>query len=180
MSFLKPNGSSHCSLGKRVSGAENNGVFLKWIRNSVNSWNAGNLKNHWRVNWAQFKDSFCYLCLVGIMVASWSLTHEVAGSNNLFNIKYFLSLNLVKTFRGNSSNIGTMFCQHHSMFNIKCLKWQQIPEGLVLQTRKDQLKGHSLSYTSYRKFTKAHCHFISSPNCTPRSCSSNQHRLQFE
>ena len=36
----------------------NNGVFLKWIRNSVNSAISGNLMNHWSMNWAQFKDTF--------------------------------------------------------------------------------------------------------------------------
>ena len=36
------------------------------------------------MNWAQFKDPFCYLCLAGAVVASWSLTQEVAGSN-IFN-----------------------------------------------------------------------------------------------
>ena len=65
---------------------QDNGVFPEWIRNSVNS---GNLINHW----AQFKDSFCYLCLVCASAASWSLTQEVAGSNNLLKIQYFLSLN---------------------------------------------------------------------------------------
>ena len=57
------------------------------------------------MNWAQFKDPLCYLCLAGTVVASWSLTQKVAGLNNLFNKLYFLSLSLlnsVKTFRKNS------------------------------------------------------------------------------
>ena len=37
-----------------------NRVFPKWIRNSANS---GNLI-HWSMNWVQFKDPFCYLCLL--------------------------------------------------------------------------------------------------------------------
>ena len=58
-----------------------NGVFAKWIRNSVNSANSGNLINHWSINWGQFKDPLSYLRLDGAVVASWSLTQEVTGSN---------------------------------------------------------------------------------------------------
>ena len=47
-----------------------------------------NLINHWSMNWAQFKDPVSHMCLVGTVVASWSLTQEVAGSNP-FNDKYF-------------------------------------------------------------------------------------------
>ena len=57
------------------------GVFPKWIRNSVNSANSGNLINHWSTNWAQFIDPDSHLCLAGTMIASWSLTEEVAGSS---------------------------------------------------------------------------------------------------
>ena len=56
------------------------------------------------MNWGQFKDSVSHLCLAAAVVASWSLTQEVAGLNP-FNDKTFLSLNLlksVKTFRKNS------------------------------------------------------------------------------
>ena len=52
----------------------NNGVFLKWIRNSVNS---GNLINHWCMNRTQFKDPLFYLCPTGTVVAFWSLMQEV-------------------------------------------------------------------------------------------------------
>ena len=31
------------------------------------------------MNWAQFKDRVSHMCLVGDMVASWSLTQEVVG-----------------------------------------------------------------------------------------------------
>ena len=62
-----------------VSKINNNGVFPKWIRNSVNS---GNLINHRSMNCAKFKDLLCYRCLAGAVVAS--LTQAVAGSNNLF------------------------------------------------------------------------------------------------
>ena len=37
------------------------------------------------MNWSQFKDPVCYLCLVGTVVESWSPTQEVAGSNP-FNV----------------------------------------------------------------------------------------------
>ena len=52
-------------------------VFLKW------KWNSANLKNsvnQWGMNWDQFKDPVYYLCLVGTVVVSWSLTQEVTGS----------------------------------------------------------------------------------------------------
>ena len=52
------------------------GVFHKLNRNSLNS---GNLINHWNMNWAQFKDPVTHMCLAGTVVASWSLTQEVAG-----------------------------------------------------------------------------------------------------
>ena len=42
------------------------------------------------MNGAQFKDPLCYLYLAGTVVASWFLTQKVAGSNNFFNIEYFL------------------------------------------------------------------------------------------
>ena len=34
--------------------------------------------NHWGMNWAWFKDPAYHMCLAGIVVASWSLTQEVA------------------------------------------------------------------------------------------------------
>ena len=55
------------------------GVFPKWNRNSVNLGNSGNLINHGSMNWSQFKDPVSHTCLVGAVVASWSLTQEVAG-----------------------------------------------------------------------------------------------------
>ena len=36
--------------------------------------------------WSQFKD-LCYLCLNDCVVASWSLTQEVSGSNIPFNYR---------------------------------------------------------------------------------------------
>ena len=31
------------------------------------------------MNWGQFKDLVSHMCLAGTVVASWSLTQEVAG-----------------------------------------------------------------------------------------------------
>ena len=33
------------------------------------------------MNWGQFKDPVSYMCLADAVVASWSLTQEVAGSS---------------------------------------------------------------------------------------------------
>ena len=33
------------------------------------------------MNWGQFEDPASHMCLAGTVVASWSLTHEVAGSS---------------------------------------------------------------------------------------------------
>ena len=35
------------------------------------------------MNWAQFKDPDSHMCLAGAVVASWSLTQEVAGLSPL-------------------------------------------------------------------------------------------------
>ena len=43
------------------------------------------------MNWGQFKDPVCHLCLAGAMVVSWSLTQEVAGLNNLFKHNIFVT-----------------------------------------------------------------------------------------
>ena len=48
---------------------ENNGVFPKWNRNSLNSANSGNLINHWSMNWAQFKDHVSCWHWVSILVS---------------------------------------------------------------------------------------------------------------
>ena len=76
-----------------------NGVFTKWIRNSVNS---GNLINHWSVNWSQFKNNLCYLCLAGTVIPSWYLGTILYKYRRWQVWIIFLSLNsanLVKTFR---------------------------------------------------------------------------------
>ena len=33
------------------------------------------------MNWAQFQDPVSHMCLAGSVVASWSLTQEMAGSS---------------------------------------------------------------------------------------------------
>ena len=37
------------------------------------------------MNWAQFKDPVSHMCLAGAVLASWSVTQEVAGLN-LFTV----------------------------------------------------------------------------------------------
>ena len=45
------------------------------------------------MNWVQFKDSVSDMCLAGIVVAYWSLTHEAAGfSTFTVMTNIFLSL----------------------------------------------------------------------------------------
>ena len=51
-----------------------NELFPEWKRNTVNIVNSGILIN-------QFKDPAPHMCLAGAVVAPWSLTQEVAGSN---------------------------------------------------------------------------------------------------
>ena len=51
--------------------------------NSVNSANSGNLINHSSMNLTKFKDPVSHMCLTGAVVASWSLTQQVAGSSPL-------------------------------------------------------------------------------------------------
>ena len=75
---------------------------------SLNSANSGNLIN-------QFKDPVSHMCLAGAVVASWSLTPEVAGLNQ-FNNNYFLSvnsLNSVIKIRKNSNKTDSMISVLH-------------------------------------------------------------------
>ena len=57
---------------------------------SLNSGNSENLRNHWSMNWVQYKDLLCYLCLCGLVVSSLSLTQEILGSSPTLLIFYFL------------------------------------------------------------------------------------------
>ena len=59
--------------------------------NSVNSGNSENLKNHWSMNWVQYKDLLCYLCLCGLVVSSLSLTQEILGSSPTLPFLYFIN-----------------------------------------------------------------------------------------
>ena len=72
---------------------------------------------------SEFKESdkllnISHICHADAVVASWSLTQEVAGSSP-FNDNYLFSLNTlnsVKTFRKNSNQ---SVCPKHSMVVIK-------------------------------------------------------------
>ena len=50
--------------------------FLNGAELSLSSANSGNLKSHCSMNWG-----LTYMCLVGTVVASWSLRQEVADSS---------------------------------------------------------------------------------------------------
>ena len=60
------------------------------------------------MNWAQSKDPVYHMCLAGTVVASWSLSQEVTGSNpftvmtNIF-VTEFTEFR-VKTFRKNTTD----------------------------------------------------------------------------
>ena len=57
---------------------------------SLNSGNSENLRNHWSMNWVQYKDLLCYLCLCGLVVSSLSLTQEILGSSPTLPFLYFI------------------------------------------------------------------------------------------
>ena len=63
--------------------------FPKWKGNSLNLGNSRNLINFWSMNWGHLKNHVCYLCVADSVVTSWSLTQEVASSNNIF-YKYWI------------------------------------------------------------------------------------------
>ena len=69
----------HSTAAHSVNGTWNNGVFLNgadFSLNSINSTNSENLINHWCIR--VIKDPLSYLCLPGTVLASLSLTQEVA------------------------------------------------------------------------------------------------------
>ena len=78
---------------------------------SLNSLNSENLRNHWGMNWVQYKDLLCCLYLCGWVVEPLSLTQEILDSNPaifLFDFNFFVtefsdSVNSVKAFRENSN-----------------------------------------------------------------------------
>ena len=51
------------------------------------------------MNWAQFKDLHCFLCLHGAVVACWFITQEAGGSNknNFYRSCRFFRIHLGKT-----------------------------------------------------------------------------------
>ena len=73
------------------------GNVLKGAKLSLKSANSGNLIKHWTMNWAQFNDPLSHTCLADVVLASWSLTQEVAGLIPFKN-KYILSLNTTCLF----------------------------------------------------------------------------------
>ena len=60
----------------------NNGGSLNGAELLLNSVNPGNSENL-SMNWVQFKDPLCYLCVCGTVVSSLSLTQEIVGSKIL-------------------------------------------------------------------------------------------------
>ena len=67
------------------------------------------------MNWAPFKDPVSHMCFAGTVVASWSVTQEVAGwkdrADFYCNDKYFLSMismNSVKHL-GKTQMVGSVF-----------------------------------------------------------------------
>ena len=58
------------------------------------SLNSKNLRNHWGMNWVQYKDLLCCLWLCGWVVESLSLTQKILGSNPaifLLDLKNFFA-----------------------------------------------------------------------------------------
>ena len=55
------------------------------------------------MNWVQFKDPHCYLCLHGTVEACWFITQDLGGSNtpfcknNFYRFCRFFGVNLGKT-----------------------------------------------------------------------------------
>ena len=56
------------------------------------------------MNWAQFKDPHCYLCLHGAVLACWFSTQKIGGLNTAFLQKKILQILLIlyNSFRENS------------------------------------------------------------------------------
>ena len=57
-------------------------LFLNRAELSLNSGNPRNLINHLSMNWAQYKDPVSHMRIADTVVASWSLTQELSGSNH--------------------------------------------------------------------------------------------------
>ena len=78
---------------------------LSGVELSLNSVNSENLRNHWSMNWVQYKGLLCYLCLRGLAVSYLSLTQEILGSNLTMLIFYFILFFFVTEFSEFSENI---------------------------------------------------------------------------
>ena len=60
------------------------------------------------MNWTQVKDRVSHMCLAGDVVASWSLTQDVAGSSPLMTNIFCVPLQWrIQDF----PNGGALFCQ---------------------------------------------------------------------
>ena len=104
-----------------------NGTGIHWIQQI--------LINHWSMNWAQFKDPVSHMCLAGAVVASWSLTQEVAGWQVwafYCNDKYFCHriqqkhLGKLIWNRGQKTCVGLLLLLRHVIvWNTEknCLPW---------------------------------------------------------
>ena len=89
--FRKHLDDSFSTIPKNWVVAINGAFFLNGAELSMNSVilvNSSSLRNHWSMNWIQFKGSLCYRCLPDAVVACWFLTQEIEGSNILFFFKH--------------------------------------------------------------------------------------------
>ena len=57
------------------------GFSLNGAELSLISGISENLRNHWGMNWVQYKDLLCYMCPCGTVVSSLSLTQEILVFN---------------------------------------------------------------------------------------------------
>ena len=92
----------------------------------VNSAHSGNLTNHWCMNWTQFKDPVSHICLAGAVVASWSLTQEVASSSPS-NDKYFLWQNSLNSVRKKIVHYGLCTKLTLTTFHFPYGHWEERP-----------------------------------------------------
>ena len=107
--------------------------------NSVNSGNSKNLRNHWSMNWVQYKDLLCCLCLCGLVVSSLSFTQEILGSSPTLPFSYFInfflslnSANSVTTFRENSNGF-LRFCYNLVLRKsiLPNIEWRFLRAGIL-------------------------------------------------
>ena len=67
------------------------------------------------MNWVQFKDSVSDMCLAGIVVAYWSLTHEAAGFST-FTVMTNIFVTEISEFSKNCNR----FLFSHSRLSLHC------------------------------------------------------------